>query len=101
MAMITAMSTRGQIVLPKKIRTALNLDAGTQFIVFSDQGTILLKPITEPKLSDFEAVLKKAKRWVQKTAYRNPTLIRRSRLSEGRNSDAFTLEDGNEFSGLR
>ncbi len=63
MAMITAMSTRGQIVLPKKIRSALNLDAGTQFIVFSDQGNILLKPITEPKLSDFEAVLKKANQW--------------------------------------
>ena len=63
MAMITAMSTRGQIVLPKKIRSALNLGAGTQFIVFSDQGTILLKPITEPKLSDFEAVLRKAQRW--------------------------------------
>ena len=67
MAMITAMSTRGQIVLPKKIRSALNLDAGTQFIVFSDQGTILLKPITEPKLSDFESVLKKAKEWAMKT----------------------------------
>lgn len=63
MAMITAMSTKGQIVLPKKIRTELSLNAGTQFIVFSDQGNILLKPITEPKLSDFEAVLKKAKRW--------------------------------------
>jgi len=61
--MITAMSTKGQIVLPKKIRSALNLDAGTQFIVFSDRGNILLKPITEPKLSDFEAVLKKAKQW--------------------------------------
>lgn len=67
MAMITAMSTRGQIVLPKKIRSALSLDAGTKFIVFSDQGTILLKPITEPKLSDFEAVLKKAKQWATET----------------------------------
>ena len=67
MAMITAMSTRGQIVLPKKIRTALNLGAGTQFIVFSDQGNILLKPISEPQLSDFEAVLKKAKQWAVET----------------------------------
>jgi len=66
MAMITAMSTKGQIVLPKKIRSAMNLDAGTQFIVFSDQGTILLKPITEPKLSDFDAVIKKAKSWAEK-----------------------------------
>jgi len=67
MAMITAMSTRGQVVLPKKIRTALSLNAGTQFIVFSDQGNILLKPITEPKLSDFEAVLKKAEQWASET----------------------------------
>ena len=67
MALITAMSTKGQIVLPKKIKSALNLDAGTQFIVFSDQGNILLKPITEPKLSDFEAVLKKAKKWASET----------------------------------
>jgi len=67
MAMITAMSTKGQIVLPKKIRFELNLNAGTQFIVFSDQGNILLKPITEPKLSDFEAVLKKAKKWASET----------------------------------
>ena len=66
MAMITSMSTRGQIVLPKKIRTALDLDAGTQFIVFWDQGNILLKPITEPELSDFDSVIKKAKRWASK-----------------------------------
>ena len=63
MAMITAMSTRGQIVLPKKIRTALNLGAGTRFLVFSEQGNILLQPITAPQLSEFEAVLEKAKQW--------------------------------------
>ena len=76
MAMITAMSTRGQIVLPKKIRSALNLDAGTQFIVFSDQGNILLKPITEPKLSDFEAVLKKANRWASETGLQESDINR-------------------------
>jgi len=63
MAMITAMSTRGQIVLPKAIRTALKLDAGTQFVVFSDKDNILLKPIKGPRLSDFEAVLNKAQKW--------------------------------------
>lgn len=63
MAMITAMSTRGQIVIPKKIRTALKLDASTQFIVFSDKENILLKPIKEPKLSDFEQLLSKAQKF--------------------------------------
>ena len=65
MPMITAMSTKGQIVLPKKIRTALNLNAGTQFVVFSDNDNILLKPIKEPKLAEFEAVLNKFQNWAK------------------------------------
>lgn len=65
MPMITAMSTKGQIVLPKKIRTALNLNAGTQFVVFSDKDNILLKPIKEPKLAEFEAVLSKFQNWAK------------------------------------
>ena len=65
MPMITAMSTKGQIVLPKKIRTALNLNAGTQFVVFSDNDNILLKPIKEPKLAEFEAVLSKFQNWAK------------------------------------
>ena len=65
MPMITAMSTKGQIVLPKKIRTALNLDAGTQFVVFSDKDNILLKPIKEPNLAEFEAVLSKVQNWAK------------------------------------
>ena len=65
MPMITAMSTKGQIVLPKKIRTALNLDAGTQFVVFSDKDNILLKPIKEPKLAEFEAVLCNFEKWAK------------------------------------
>lgn len=65
MPMITVMSTKGQIVLPKKIRTALNLNAGTQFVVFSDNDNILLKPIKEPKLAEFEAVLNKFQNWAK------------------------------------
>jgi len=67
MPMITAMSTKGQIVLPKKIRTALNLDAGTQFVVFSDKDNILLKPIKEPNIAEFEAVLTRFQKWAKET----------------------------------
>ena len=65
MPMITAMSTKGQIVLPKKIRTALNLNAGTQFVVFSDKDNILLKPIKEPNIVEFEAVLANFQKWAK------------------------------------
>ena len=65
MPMITAMSTKGQIVLPKKIRTALNLNAGTQFVVFSDNDNILLKPLKEANIAEFEAVLSKFQNWAK------------------------------------
>ena len=63
MPMLTAMSSRGQIVLPKKIRTKLNLSEGTQFIVLSDSDNILLKPVKIPSLSEFSGVLRKAREW--------------------------------------
>jgi AbrB family looped-hinge helix DNA binding protein len=63
MAAITVMSSKGQVVLPKKIRTDLNLPAGTQFAVFSFDGNILLKPIKEPDISEFTELLEKAQEW--------------------------------------
>lgn len=63
MAMITAMSTRGQIVLPVAIRKALKLAVGAKFVVFNDGDNILLKPIKEPRLSDFEKVMSEAREW--------------------------------------
>ena len=65
MPLIAAMSTKGQIVLPKQIRSDLNLDAGTKFVVFSENNTILLKPISEPKLSEFDAVLSSFQSWAK------------------------------------
>ena len=67
MTMITTMSTRGQIVLPKKIRTALKLYEGTQFIVFSDSDNILLKPIKAPSVAEFDSLLKKARQWASES----------------------------------
>ncbi len=65
MPMITALSSRGQIVLPKKLRSELNLTEGMQFVVFSDHDNILLKPVKEPELSDFNKVLHQASAWAE------------------------------------
>ena len=65
MAMITALSSRGQIVLPKKLRNALNLVEGTQFVVFSDRDNILLNQIKPPEKSDFAGVLRQVANWAK------------------------------------
>ena len=64
MATIAAMSSRGQIVLPIAIRRKLNLGAGSQFLVLTDNENILLKPVREPSLDEFYSLIEQA----QKTA---------------------------------
>ena len=65
MPMITAMSTKGQIVLPKQIRTEMNLEAGTKFVVVSEKNAILLKPIQDSKIAEFNAVLASFQSWAK------------------------------------
>lgn len=54
---ITSVSTRGQVVIPNKIRENMRLKAGTKLIVIQDGDNILLKPITIPKKKHFEKII--------------------------------------------
>lgn len=62
---VTAVSTKGQIVLPKAIRDALSLTAGSKLIVMSDGANILMKPIATPALSEFSSLMDSAKNWAE------------------------------------
>ena len=63
MSDITALSSKGQIVLPKAIRDYLNIDSGAKLMVFSDGDSILLKPIPTPDISMFQNLLEAAAEW--------------------------------------
>jgi len=54
---ITAVSSKGQIVLPKKIRDHLCITAGTKMMVISDNENIILKPIRIPDISEFKDLM--------------------------------------------
>lgn len=41
----TKMSSRGQVVIPKRIRQTLELPGGTEFLVHLADGKILLEPM--------------------------------------------------------
>jgi AbrB family looped-hinge helix DNA binding protein len=53
---------RGQIVIPKEIRTDLGIEEGTGFYVYSvsNEG-ILLKKIDTPQLNDSDPIIKELK----------------------------------------
>ncbi len=60
---VTSVSSKGQVVLPKNVRDALALDAGSKLIVITDGDNILLKPIVKPDLSEFDSLMKKSQEW--------------------------------------
>ena len=48
--MLTKLSSKGQLVIPKAVREALRLQTGTQFHVLTADGKIVLEPVLEPAL---------------------------------------------------
>ena len=57
----TKMSSKGQVVIPEKIRKNLNLKAGAQFIVIGEKGVVILKSITPPLIEEFDELIAKAR----------------------------------------
>jgi AbrB family looped-hinge helix DNA binding protein len=43
----TTFTTKGQVVIPKKIRTKLAIQEGTVATVYEDNGRIILQPVNE------------------------------------------------------
>ena len=62
---VTALSSKGQIVLPKAIRDFLKIDPGSKMMVFSDGYSVLLKPIAAPDLSEFNSLMDAAADWAK------------------------------------
>ena len=60
---VTAVSSKGQVVLPKAIREMLRIEPGVKLMVFSDGSNILLKPIPAPDISEFEDLMNASAAW--------------------------------------
>jgi len=58
---VTSMSTKGQIVLPLRVRNEAHIESGAKFVVMTDGENILLKPIETPNLAIFKNLLKRSK----------------------------------------
>lgn len=62
----TTMSSRGQIVIPQRVRDALDLGAGAKFIVIGDGDTIILKKIAVPSIVELRGLLAKSRKAAQR-----------------------------------
>ena len=57
----TTMSSKGQVVIPDEIRTALGLEAGSQFVVVGEGDVVVLKKVSPPSMSEFDDILAEAR----------------------------------------
>ena len=57
----TKMSSKGQVVIPEDIRKRLNLKPGAQFVVIGEKDIVILKEITSPSMSEFDALIADAR----------------------------------------
>lgn len=58
----TRMSSKGQIVIPEKIRKELGLEPGSQFVVVAGKDSVILKPIVPPLMDDSDDLIEEARR---------------------------------------
>lgn len=63
---ITSISSRGQVVIPQKVRTRLKLYEGEKFVVIGEEDTIILKKLETPSFKGFDALLKKTRKFAKK-----------------------------------
>lgn len=54
---IACMTSRGQVVIPQRIREELHLQDGEKFAVIGHGDTIILKKIEKPSAEEFKELL--------------------------------------------
>ena len=59
---VTSLSSKGQIVIPDKIRKQLNLTTGSKLIIITDGSNLLLKPMEEPKMETFKRLIEESRK---------------------------------------
>ena len=59
---ITRLSSKGQFVIPGKVRKLLGLRTGTKLAMFHDGEGIFLKPIPAPDISGFRKLASDARK---------------------------------------
>ena len=66
----TRMSSKGQVVIPERIRQQLRLQAGTQFVVVGDRDVVLLKAISAPSMDTFDDLISQARQQARRAGLR-------------------------------
>ncbi|MGN0076287.1 MAG: AbrB/MazE/SpoVT family DNA-binding domain-containing protein [Parafannyhessea sp.] len=67
---VLTVSSKGQVVLPAKLRKNLSIKSGDHLAVYTAGDVIMLKKIEMPKEEDFKSHLDEAQAWAKSVGYR-------------------------------
>lgn len=67
---VLSVSSKGQVVLPVKIRKKLSIKNDTKLAVNMANNVIMLKVIDIPDENDFSKMLDSAKKWAKNVGYK-------------------------------
>lgn len=80
----TRMSSKGQVVIPESVRKRLGLKAGSEFVVVAGDDAVVLKPVTEPDMSQFDELLAEARRQARRAGLRKADITNAIRTARTR-----------------
>jgi antitoxin PrlF len=63
---VTSLSSKGQVVIPDRIRKEMGLTTGSKLMVITDGTNLLLKPVEEPKLEVFKKLIEESRKFAKK-----------------------------------
>jgi AbrB family looped-hinge helix DNA binding protein len=73
---VTSLSSKGQVVIPDKIRKQMGLTTGTKLMVITDGANLLLKPMEEPKLELFKRLIDESRKFAKKEKLKNKDAVK-------------------------
>jgi AbrB family looped-hinge helix DNA binding protein len=66
---VLSVSSKGQVVLPAKLRKRLSIQNGDHLAVYTSGDVIMLKKIEVPREEDFKSHLDEAQAWAKSVGY--------------------------------
>ena len=72
----TKLSSKGQIVIPRRIRRKLHLNEGTPFAIVEHGEEIIIKKIDMPKIKNWNEVAEPFREAAKKSAFTSEDLSR-------------------------
>ncbi len=66
----TKMSSRGQVVIPERVRVKMRLEPGVEFVVVAKGDVVVLQRVPSPSWEQFDALIREARRQARSAGLR-------------------------------